>query len=251
MSQENPEDHQSFLTVGEIARQVEMAAGLIYQGITSSESHGDEYHELVRKYHDEPEFREYVEAVANGLELDIANIDERGVYLIPRRNSAFAPRLGDLPASTKEPEGRGIFALVLVAIAAYFYPEGADLMHAGGSTHATVEGIYRYIQDGMKDLDRDAILSSPESSEAGKKIIAAFEELPKESQERPHTNALYKVEAVFHHLLKSKLMFTEGELGYLPTAKFKIQMQEFAMNPEFQDMLEAWKLRGRTRHADH
>lgn len=250
MTEQKPEDPQSFLTVGEIARQVEMATRLIYLGITDNESYGDEFHELVRKYHEDPEFQEYTKAIANGLELEIADINERGVYLIPKRNSTFAPRLGDLPAGIRDPEGRGIFALVLAAIAAYFFPEGNDLIHAGTPYHATVQGIYKHILDKMKGLDLDTILSSPESSDACKKILAAFMELPKESPERPHTNAAHRIETVFNYLLKNKLVFLEGNLGYLPTAKFKVQMQEFAMNPEFQSMLDAWKLRGKTRHAD-
>ena len=216
---------------------VEKAARLVYFGLENQRRLGinREFVELVREYESDSDLKEYVQSIADGLNLTLSRVSLDGVYLIPKKMSIFVPRIMDIPVLGRE-KYKGIMGLILVAIAAYFFPEPNLLFQAGiNAVAATPETIHNYIMERVgrlvKEFGDDLLaISDDEPDEAT--IIAEYNQLQKTSEKHPRSDALYYIKKVFEHLGEQGLVSKEGE-GYLPTIRFKYQMEELSLNEYF------------------
>lgn len=85
------------------------------------------YHDLLDRYRSSSEFRDLVDAVADGLGLEsVAAHPEEGLVLHPQPDQLFTFRLVDYQKGLK-PTDRMVLGLIHVAIAARAYPTPVDL----------------------------------------------------------------------------------------------------------------------------
>lgn len=87
----------------------------------------DEYRQLLERYLDDAEFRDMVRDTADGLGLEIVDVSEHGVVLVPDEHSTFALKPADFRPGTSKADDRLLDGLIQVAIAATLYPRARDL----------------------------------------------------------------------------------------------------------------------------
>jgi hypothetical protein len=100
------------------------AGRLIYKGLQPKlVPHVDnEYRNLLNLYESSPPFRTMVEAVAEGLELEVLDISPDGAFFVASsRESRFALRLADIRTGMP-PDEKARVVLIHTAIAAMFFP---------------------------------------------------------------------------------------------------------------------------------
>jgi hypothetical protein len=87
---------------------------------------GSEYRALLDRYRTDLRFKDTVDTFAEGLGLEVLGTPRSGLVLAPEPNGPFANRLADLK-TTMDAEEKLVFGLILVALAAYAYPNEVDL----------------------------------------------------------------------------------------------------------------------------
>ncbi|MEV7359310.1 hypothetical protein [Kitasatospora sp. NPDC091276] len=115
------------------------------------------YRDLLQRCRSERPFRSAVEALAEGLELDLIEVHAvEGLILHPRHGSIFTYRLADHPTLTSKE--RLILGLVHVAIAARAYPYPEDLEEDGATRIAIddVDAFLRHLIGKLQEATRDS-----------------------------------------------------------------------------------------------
>ncbi|MBI3687635.1 MAG: hypothetical protein HY241_09955 [Actinobacteria bacterium] len=87
---------------------------------------GSDYHRLLDRYRTDLGFRDTVDTIAEGLGLDVIGTPRTGLVLVPDPSGPFATRLADLRPGMPA-EDKLVAGLVLLALAAYAYPNEVDL----------------------------------------------------------------------------------------------------------------------------
>lgn len=87
---------------------------------------GSEYRVLLDRYRTDVRFKDTVDTFAEGLGLEVLGTPRTGLVLAPEPTGPFASRLVDLK-TTMDAEEKLVFGLILVAMAAYAYPNEVDL----------------------------------------------------------------------------------------------------------------------------
>ncbi|WLH14727.1 DUF6063 family protein [Pseudomonas hefeiensis] len=103
------------------------AARLIYRALNLSATPANdvEYRELLARYRASPELQQVLAEIAEGMELVVLDVSERGLIIAPtRKESRFSIRLVDLRKNLSEDQ-RVALALSFLAICAVFYPTTA------------------------------------------------------------------------------------------------------------------------------
>lgn len=116
------------------------AARLLYKGLNpkAHPQHDREYLDLVRTWIAEPDFRELVDGAAEGFELVVLDVSERGIVIAPKGpNSRFAMGVSEYRRSL-ERDGtdiqRGTIVVLQVGIAAAFFPTAGKLENLDDSS---------------------------------------------------------------------------------------------------------------------
>jgi hypothetical protein len=86
---------------------------------------GSDYRTLLDRYRTDIRFKDTVDTIADGLGLEVLGTPRTGLVLAPEPTGPFATRLADLKVMT--PEDKLVFGLILLALAAYAYPNEVDL----------------------------------------------------------------------------------------------------------------------------
>jgi hypothetical protein len=86
---------------------------------------GSDYRALLDKYRTDLRFKDTVDTFAGGLGLSVLGTPRSGMVLAPDRDTPFAVRLADLKIT--DADSKLIFGLILLAAAAYAYPNEVDL----------------------------------------------------------------------------------------------------------------------------
>lgn len=103
------------------------AARLIYRALNLSATPANdvEYRELLARYRASPQMQELLTEIAEGMELIVLDVSERGLIIAPSgKESRFSIRLGDLRTKLSEDQ-RVALVLSFLAICAVFYPTTA------------------------------------------------------------------------------------------------------------------------------
>jgi hypothetical protein len=104
------------------------AAELIAFALQAKMARGadERYGELWSEYRSDEEFRDVVDAVANGLGLVVLAAADQGLIIAPMDRSVFSFRMADYQ-NGMDPKRRVLVGLVHLGIAAVAYPREADL----------------------------------------------------------------------------------------------------------------------------
>lgn len=136
---------------------------------------GSEYRALLDQYRTDLRFKDTVDAVAQGLGLAVLGTPRSGLVLAPEPTGPFATRLADLkPGMTAE--DRLVYGLVLLALAAWAYPNDVDLDDPEAKVIDVVK-IDEFIRAAISDLSHaDGPDGSP--GERARTAAATYADLP-------------------------------------------------------------------------
>src|SRR4051794_12831726 len=136
---------------------------------------GSDYRALLDRYRTDIRFKDTVDTIAEGLGLEVLGTPRTGLVLAPDPTGPFAIRLSDLkPGMTAE--DRLVFGLVLLAIAAYAYPNEVDLDEPDAKL-IDIKKIDEFIRSAIKqpaELDR----GDGSAGESARTAGATYADLP-------------------------------------------------------------------------
>lgn len=130
-----------------------------------------QYRSLLDRYRTDTEFAEIVSRVADGLGLELRMPTQLGLIVAGSADGPFAVTLDNsgLPIRTgaKRLQDRRCFGLVLIALAAYAYPNGESLVDPTNPTvratelerflHRHVTAVAERVHDAEDDLDEQLV----------------------------------------------------------------------------------------------
>ena len=155
--------------------QVRAASELIAFGLpprTHRPVEGSEYRALLDRYRTELQFKDLADAIAQGLGLEILGTPRSGLVLAPDPAGPFAAKLVDLkPGMTSE--DKLVSGLVLLAIAAWAYPNDVDLDDPETKVIDIVK-IDEFIRAAVSDLSQ----SDGTAAERARTAAAVYADLP-------------------------------------------------------------------------
>lgn len=155
----------------------------------------------------EIEFRNVVEAVADGLGLTVAAATELGMFLAAQPGSVFAYTLSSFRrerGASASVEDRLLHGLGMVAIVAYYYPRGQDLEHER-HTPATPRDVDRFLRAACEQLrdashDADVRTDRSEFEEAWRLYLRQKEAIEKLDGRRAQRGTLAMLDRCFQML---------------------------------------------------
>jgi hypothetical protein len=108
-------------------------------------SEGSDYQTLLAAYRTDPAYAELVRKVCSGLGLFPLDATRRGFVVAPLDDSPFALRLGDVVPTGTTPSDRCAFGLVILAVAAFGYPD-ADALDGTAIPTVRVGDLERFLE---------------------------------------------------------------------------------------------------------
>lgn len=115
-----------------------------------------DYRDLVRRYRQQDGFARAVQAVADGMGLDVLDVTEAaGIVLGAREGSTFSMRMEDYYRRAHEgnPRLRVLHGLAQLAIAALSFPRPDDLEDDERAPRVAVNEVDEYLRDLCRRLD--------------------------------------------------------------------------------------------------
>lgn len=200
-----------------------------------------EYLELVRRYRQQDSFARAVQAVADGMGLDILDVTEAaGAVLGAREGSPFAIRLEDYYRRAKETQTRRrvLHGLAQLAIAACCFPRPDDLEDPEHAPRVAVNEVDEYLRDLCRRLDErysgqelDPPADQPEMERAWR-MYARQPEAAATGDRRAHEGATRQViTKAFDALIEQGHMRkVSDDYGgtYRPTPAYRIHVHELS-----------------------
>ena len=222
----------------------------LYPKLSTTRGGQEDYKDLLRYYHANPEFRELVGDLAPMLDLRIIKALENRIILTPlNSDSLFAPRLTDIRKGLDaDTVSRGAIALIYIAIAATFYPT-ADRLEPDSDDYygpsitplsATPKRIVDLLRSHCDRLEEEADsvqeLNDAGLSDAWRELSRMPDSSPENigNNERASMRSLFGiVKYVLNQLVDYGMMgTTESQDGthYMPTERYRLQVKEMASN---------------------
>jgi hypothetical protein len=200
-----------------------------------------DYLELVRRYRQQDSFARAVQAVANGMGLDVLDVTEAaGAVLGAREDSPFAIRLEDYYRRAKETQTRRrvLHGLAQLAVAACCFPRPDDLEDPEHAPRVAVNEVDEYLRDLCRRLDErfaaeglDPPADQPEMERAWR-MYARQPEAAATGDRRAHEGATRQViTKAFDALIEQgQMRKVSDDYGgtYRPTPAYRIHVRELS-----------------------
>lgn len=196
-----------------------------------------EYRQLLDRYRDHLPFREIVQAIAEGLGLQIIGASTRGIVLVPTEASIFA----SVPPDTRSADERLLDGLIHIAIVATLYPLAQDLEEDPTIARPPlvvehVEATLRDICDRFEEKSRgqpDPLLNNQLAglSEAWRVYLDRTAARTTSGQRASPVTTTRLIERALEFLHKQGCFTIESRGSrnvYRPTWKYQVQVQEWA-----------------------
>lgn len=221
-----------------------LAARLVYKGLQPKlvPANDKEYRDLLALYEARAPFRALVEEVAQGLELEILDINPDGAFFVAASlDSRFSFRLGDLTSSVLGLEEKAQFVLILTTIATMFYPTADrladDSIDPPPATEAETLNVLKTVCHQCQRLAKNGDTSLPKELEPGWKSILEKPEARPEAGRRTRTSLDGLVSAVYRELVQHGLVRLDSDEGpsprYTATKRFTAQLRANSMHAIF------------------
>lgn len=224
---------------------VRNAAKLVYKALNTSLSPVNDvsYRELLALYRAQPNFASDVQGIAEGMELVVLDVSERGLVVAPiSRESRFSARMADIRAVLK-PEQKAALVLAHVAIAATFFPttDGLDddSYIAPPASLANFRDILVSLAKRLKEIGNDEV-ELPYSLEPGWEHICWLP-LSTPSTQRSSPNTLTGLVNLSINQMREgglirldRTSEDEAMSTYTPTHRFRVQLRELTLRRLFE-----------------
>lgn len=221
------------------------AARLIYKAIhtTLSPQTDQTYLQLLGLYRAEPKFAAMVQDIAEGLELAILDVSERGLVIVPTsRESKFSVRIADIRTNLK-PEQKAGLLLAHVAVAAVFFPTTDGLDDDNyvpppatlGQFRDTLYALARRLKDGGEDLKDVPLELAP-----GWELVCAMPTMVPSSQRASANSVTGLVGLALSHMVSGGLIRIDREstddeqVTYTANHRLRVQLRELTLRRLFE-----------------
>lgn len=229
---------------------VRRAARLVFKGLNPRlrPAADLEYRELVAEYLADPPFREMVHSIAGAFEMDVLDVSPTGIVVAPRPETRFAATVSDYRARLADVD-RGLIALMLVAVAATFFPTAASLeiLDRPGEVSVTVSRIRDNLVALCRRLEQ-AFVAEPRAvpeplREAWRTVLDRPVVTPSMDKDagRPRRAAPRELDGliriVLNNLEEQGMVRSEparDEDIYWPLRRYKVQLRELAANEVYE-----------------
>jgi hypothetical protein len=197
-----------------------------------------EYQQLLDRYRDQEQFREYVQAICTGLGIEISAVGPMGMVLTATDDSVFAMTSADYRRSGSA-DDRLIDGLILVAIIATMYPRAQDLAEDLQTAHApiTVEQVETTLRAFCERMETAA---RHQPDPAVQELAAGLDPAWRAYHARLATKStsdgrasaattLQMIVRAFEMLERQAcvtLVTRDGKKGYRPTWKYQVMIRE-------------------------
>lgn len=224
---------------------VRNASRLVYKSLNISVTPVNDvsYRELLALYRADPAFANDVRDVAEGMELVILDVSERGLVIAPlTRESKFALRMADIRISLK-PEQKAAMVLAHIAIAATFFPTMDGLEDDSSvpppATLANFRDNLVTFARRLKEVGESEV-ELPAALTPGWDLICALP-LSTPLVQRAGLNTVVGILAIVaSQLVNGGLIRTvrasedEALATYTPTHRFRVQLRELTLRRLFE-----------------
>jgi hypothetical protein len=215
------------------ANEAGRAAELISFALQPKVARGSDEHygELWRDYRSDEDFRDVVDAVANGLGLVVLEAADQGLIVAPMEGSVFTFRMSDY-RSGLDPKTRMLIGLVHLGIAAVAYPREADL-EEDNVVRRNPEQVERFLREACQ-VRADAHERDPEASEDGDAEEAWRAYLAMPAARRTKTGsftadcAMGMIVRAFEWLVTQGMARDAGGGVYQLLDRYRVQVREMA-----------------------
>ncbi|WP_426509651.1 hypothetical protein ACPPVO_02280 [Dactylosporangium sp. McL0621] len=216
---------------------VRAAAELVALGLRTSArpTDGNPYGKLLERYRTQTLFRDTVDTLASGLGLVVLGAPVRtGLVLSTYPGSVFAVRMGDLRSTGMSADEKLIAGLIVLGIAAYAFPQEADLDSAEVRT-VEVAALDKFIRDTIDRIltipgDEDTVDGQARQAAEVYRRTAAFR--PKDRQPGPAKGCTqFAVAEVLGWLVERGAARPLAQLGpstYQLTDRFRLLVADVA-----------------------
>lgn len=226
------------------------ASTLIYKslGAHNTSRNDAEYRTLLAKYRSDREFAETVKGIADGFEIAILDVSERGLVIAPSgRESRFAIRLSDLRLNMNE-EQKVAMVLTHLTIGAAFYPTTDFLDDESRTPFPVTMG---QIRDKLKSTAQGLQLAAEgdsyptEELRPGWSLIVALPDAIPGAARASLSSLEGIVKICLTRMQEYGLIRKEGKeeivetTSFTPTHQFRIQLRELTLPRLFQASIEA------------
>jgi hypothetical protein len=199
-----------------------------------------EYKDLLRLYWDRTEFREVVDALAEGLGLTVSSPSSLGFFLSAQPGSVFAYTLSVFRrdrGTQASYEDRLLHGIGMVAIVAYLYPNAHDLEDERYLT-ATPVDVDHFLRAACDELERRAgdadLPEDPDFEQAWQLYQRQKEAIETPDGRRPQRGTVAMLARCFDLLADQGLVRRTREEGdnppFVPMDRMRIQVASVAGN---------------------
>lgn len=241
----------------------QQAAALAYKGLQlgAMPASDKEYAELVRLYLSDPQMREAVHDIVDGMQLRIigdVSLD-RGFFLAPMNvESRFAFRLSDIRSGMDETQ-KALLALCHLAIAATFFPTMDALENAQGSAFYPIK--FTMVRDRLHALGKEFAKAEKEGEslpETWRSGWALLDSLPLRSADERRaamSSVVGMLKLAFSNLIEGRCIRLHGNgtdeanLEYIALNRYRAQLMDFALPELFVLAQQAQKTVGAAAHV--
>lgn len=202
-----------------------------------------EYRDLLAQYRADQLFAQQVSEFAQGLELAILDVSERGLIVVPAsRDSKFAVRLTDI-RSGLDIQQKAALVLAHVAIAATFFPttdglEDDNYIPPPGSVANFRDALHALAKQ-LETLDGEQLADIPPELAPGWRCITALMVSVPSSQRATINSVVGFIRLVLKNMREAGLVRIDRDSGeddtetYTPTQRMRVQLRELALRRLF------------------
>jgi hypothetical protein len=196
-----------------------------------------EYQALLQRFRTDPELRQLVTAVAEGLGLRILDVGPTGLVLGCTDDSPFALRIADYKANLSVDQ-RVAHGLLLLAIAAYWFPSAEAVLDDDEVVLSLeVPAFLTWLVDLCGRLAeqeaRDPALGTPELRSAWRTILERAETRKTADGRRSGSTLTGMVESALEQLERGGLV-RKTEERWVSTRAYRAQIRELAGHVAFE-----------------
>lgn len=224
---------------------VRKASKLLYKSLSATVTPVNDlnYRELLATYRADTVFAGHVHAIADGLELVVLDVSERGLVVAPvTKDSKFALRMVDIRASLS-PSQKAAMVLAHIAVAAAFFPtmDGLedDNVVPPPASLANFRDVLVGLSRRLKEVG-DSEVDLPFALEPGWELICSLP-LTVPSAKRASVSTLVGIiSLVLSQMVAGGLLRIvrasddESLVTYTPTHRFRAQLRELTMRRLFE-----------------
>ncbi len=219
--------------------EIYIAARMIYLGLKKPDRlyNDSEYSSLFQEYNENVRIVEYMNAIADAMDLLEPKVSRSRIQLIPKSNSAFAIRAEDMKNFSNK-DSQNFLPVILIGLADFFFGSSITIDNNLNTPSLTTEKLYNFLCDQIAQCEGQN--QNEKLSREEQKFYEVFKQFQKVS-EREKSNVYAFIDATFRNLIEANLMYEEaGE--YYPSPQLREQVTELMNNPYLKKFTEIKRL---------